>query len=352
MAKVWGLDFTRKQLLQRVGDIRQLAGAEAFELSDGNQRGTRGVRLYNAAGLQVEVLTDRGMSITHLSWQGTPLAFISPVGGVHPAFSEHSGLGWLRTWPAGFLTTCGLTQVGSPVMDGQEDLGQHGRAASLSASRVQWGGEWNGEEYRVWVEGTLHEVAVFGHHISLRRRIWMKLDESMFWIEDLVTNEGFQPAPHMFLQHFNLGFPLITSGTRLDLPEGVCSPRDAAASGGVATCSQFDEPVAGYQEQVFYHDLQADPLGMVQVSLTNPGFDHNKGLRLTWSYLKTEYPVLVEWKMMGEGLYVVGVEPANCHVEGRVSERERGTLQVLAPEETRRYRIGISFESFPAPTKD
>ena len=55
-------------------------------------------------------------------------------------------------------------------------------------------------------------------------------------------------------------------------------------------------------------------------------------------------PVLVEWKMMGEGMYVVGVEPANCRVEGRVKERERGTLEMLDPLEKRNYRIGISFE--------
>jgi hypothetical protein len=64
---------------------------------------------------------------------------------------------------------------------------------------------------------------------------------------------------------------------------------------------------------------------------------------VTWTYRKEEFPVLVEWKMMGEGLYVVGVEPGNCHVEGRVSERERGTLQVLAPHEERSYRIEITF---------
>ena len=46
---------------------------------------------------------------------------------------------------------------------------------------------------------------------------------------------------------------------------------------------------------------------------------------------------------MGEGLYVVGLEPANCHVEGRIRERERGTLPMLTPGETRRYRLEIDF---------
>ena len=46
---------------------------------------------------------------------------------------------------------------------------------------------------------------------------------------------------------------------------------------------------------------------------------------------------------MGEGLYVVGLEPANCHVEGRAVERERGTLQIMQPGEVRRYHLEISF---------
>jgi hypothetical protein len=46
---------------------------------------------------------------------------------------------------------------------------------------------------------------------------------------------------------------------------------------------------------------------------------------------------------MGEGAYVVGVEPANCHVSGRCEERQQGTLQILQPQETRRYRIEVGF---------
>ena len=81
----------------------------------------------------------------------------------------------------------------------------------------------------------------------------------------------------------------------------------------------------------------------MHVGLANPDFNHGSGLKVTWTYARADYPVLVEWKMMGEGMYVVGVEPANCHVEGRVKERERGTLQMLAPMEKRNYRIAITF---------
>jgi hypothetical protein len=344
MPKIWGEELTRFELARRVGDLRQLAGAEPFELVDGRRQHVRGVRLYNAAGLDLDVITDRGMAITRLTWQGVPLAWVTAGGAAHPAFGEPGGTGWLRTWPAGFLTTCGLTQVGSAAQDGGEELGIHGRVAGLPAEQVSWGGAWLEDEYMIWVEGIIHEAVPFGHHLSLKRKLWMKLNEASLWIEDQVTNEGFAPAPHMYLQHFNLGYPLVGAQTQLDLPAGTCVPRDDAARAGLQDWRRFQEPTAGYQEQVFYHDLQADADGLVRVSLNNPAHNAGKGLRVTWTYPKADYPVLVEWKMMGEGIYVVGVEPANCHVEGRVKERERGTLQMLDPLEKRIYRIGITFE--------
>jgi hypothetical protein len=344
MAQIWGREFNKKEITRRVGDMRQLAAAQPFELSDGSERGVRCVRLYNAAGLDFTVVPDRGMAITHLSWLGRQLSLLSPIGTTHPAYSEQTGLGWLRTWPAGFLTVCGLTQVGSPGMDGQEQLGQHGRAASLPAFHVNCGGEWDGDIYTVWVSGTIQEVAVFGDHLTLTRKIWMAFNEPRFWIEDTVSNAGFSAAPHMLLQHFNLGFPLLDSSTLLELSKFTTKPRDESAWPGLDHFGKFQEPTPGYPEQVFYHDLEPDQDGIVKIRLLNPEFNRGKGVGVYWKYLKNDYPILVEWKNMAEGLYVVGIEPANCHVEGRVKEREMGTLQVLQPMETRVYRMEVGFE--------
>ena len=343
MITLWGKTYTVAELRRRVGDMSQLASAQAFELTDGPERGSRGVWLRNAAGLDLAVMTDRGMSITGLSYQGVPLPFVSSVGAVHPAFTEPRGLGWLRTWPAGFLTTCGLTQVGSPCVDGDEELGQHGRAAGLSARNGSYGGGWQGDDYRVWVEGTIHETRVFGEHLALTRRLWMSLGEPRFWIEDRVENQGLTATPHMFLQHVNLGFPLVDATTRLELPPHTAQPRDDAARPGIGQYLEFSDPVAGYHEQVFYHDLQPDEQGLVTARLVNPAFGGGRGLQVALRYARAEYPILIEWKMMGEGLYVVGLEPANCHVEGRVRERERGTLPMLAPGEARQYRLEVDF---------
>jgi len=186
MAVLWGKTYSRRELLRRVGDIRQIARAEPFEMVDGTARGVRAVRLRNASGLELVVVTDRGMAITDLFFHGVPLPFLNGVGVAHPSFSEPSGSGWLRTWPGGFLTSCGLTQVGSPNRDDGEDLGQHGRVAGIPAREVRWGGDWKDDDYFLWVEGEVRQVVTFGENISLRRRVGMWLSGSRFWIDDTI----------------------------------------------------------------------------------------------------------------------------------------------------------------------
>jgi len=343
MPELWGTQYNRAELVERLGDMRQLADVRPFEFMDGPERGARAVFIRNAAGLAFCVLLDRGMSLYDLQFRGVPVPFLSTAGAVHPAYYDPSGTGWLRSWPGGFLTPCGLTQVGSPCCDGEEQLGLHGRVASLTAENAAWGADWQGDDYLLWVEGRMRESVVFGENLLLRRRIWARLDSPIFWIEDKVENHGFGQSPHMFLQHINLGFPLVGSTTRLILPEHTTLPRDENAASGVADCLSFSDPVADYTEQVFYHDLSADADGQVEVRLVNPAFSRGHGLGLVLRYSKNEYPVFVEWKMMRAGTYVVGLEPSNCRVEGRAAERAAGRMQFLQPGEVRSYTIEVEF---------
>ena len=343
MPTLWNNAYTRSELQRHVMDLRHLADIRPFELSDGPERGGRCLHVRNAAGLDYTILADRGLGLYDAQFQGVPLAFISSVGATHPAYAEQPGFGWLRTWPGGFLTPCGLTQVGSPCTDNGEELGIHGRLSNLAAQQLQWGAEWQNDRYVLWAAGALRETSVFGVNLVMKRRISTTLDEAKMWIEDRIENHGFEPAPLMLLQHFSLGFPLADATTRLVLPAHTTVPRDEAARPGLDHCLEFDDPIDDYQEQVFYHDLQAGADGKVEVRLVNSAFNHGRGLGVAWRYPKADYPVLVEWKMMRAGFYAVGVEPGNCRVEGRVAERERGTLQMIAPQEARTFSIELEF---------
>ena len=58
-----------------------------------------------AGGLRFTVLPDRGLDISLASYKGNNLSFLTPAGETHPAFYEPGGLGWLRTFTGGLLTT-------------------------------------------------------------------------------------------------------------------------------------------------------------------------------------------------------------------------------------------------------
>ena len=116
-------------------------------------------------------------------------------------------------------------------------------------------------------------------------------------------------------------------------------PRDEAAAPDLLAYSSFQAPTPGFAEQVYYHEMAADNDGNVRVALINPELDGGLGIYL--QYHQKHLPRFIQWKMMGYGSYVLGLEPANCYVEGRSKERERGTLLVLQPGEKVCYQLEI-----------
>ena len=87
--------------------------------------------------------------------------------------------------------------------------------------------------------------------------------------------------------------------------------------------------------------MKADGDGYAWAALVNPLLLQGHPLGLYLKYKKEQLPRFVEWKMMGEGEYVVGMEPSNAGVEGRDRDRANGTLQFLEPWEERRYEIEV-----------
>ncbi len=101
--------------------------------------------------------------------------------------------------------------------------------------------------------------------------------------------------------------------------------------------SELHDPMPDAPSQVFYHDAASDPDGIVTVALINEKLP----LGLYIRYRKDQLKNLVQWKMLGQGDYVLGIEPANCHVEGRAEERARGTLEFIAPGEKRQFHLEL-----------
>lgn len=334
----------RQDLLAHVGHMDQVAGIRLFEAGDGLARGSRVLQVWTGSGLSFDVLADRALDIYACRYKGIPLAWISPVGDAHPSYYEPEGMAWLRSFQGGLLVTCGLDHFGSPSLDEGEGLGLHGRVSNLPARYVSHRAAWQGDEYKIEVRGEVRQARVFGENLVLRRRISTRLGSNRIQIEDQVANEGFASQPHMILYHFNLGFPLLSEDAHLQVEVEGTVPRDADAEAGLADWMRFQPPTRGYREQVFHHTPVADADGQAQVFLENAAL----GLGLRWTYDRASLPHLFQWKMMGEGLYVLGVEPANSSgMQGRAAARQSGDLPCLAPGETRRYAIEIEVVEGP-----
>ncbi len=340
MVRIIGNDYSRSELGRWVGDFSQVAGVKPYQLTEGKGKGARCVDFWTGTGFQFTVMLERGMDISQAFYNGRSLCWRSSTGDVHPHFFEPEHLGWLRSFFGGLLVTCGLTYAGSPCEDEGEKLGLHGRISHIPAEEVRIGKEWKGEDYFLSVEGKMRQSSVSGENMLLKRKIWTKMGESRFWIEDKVENQGYRETPFMIIYHFNIGFPVLAEGSRLISPTIEVTPVNEEAAKGKEDYARFTAPIPDFKDKIYYHKMRADENGFVRCALINENIEE-KGLGVYLSYKLNQLPNFIQWKMMGETEYVVGMEPANCHVEGRAKERQRKTLRKLKPGETQEFSLEV-----------
>lgn len=355
MARFFEQDWTRAELLARVGDMRQLAGVDRMEYTEGPERGVEVLRFRTGSGLDFDVLPGRGMDISFAAWAGQPLAWMSGTGIPHSRHFEPEGLGWLRSFYGGLVTTCGLLNAGSPGSDPEHDtinagigtedtevvkLGLHGRVNNTPARNVAADCHWDEDDYLLTAFGRVRESIVFGENVELVRRILAVAGETSIQIHDEVTNHGPDRVPHMMLYHINLGWPVVDETSELIVSATDVEPRDENAAPGLADCHSFSAPQESFPEQVYYHHCTPDEDGFCYAGIVNPAIGNGFGVGITYGGETLDQ--LVQWKSMKRGTYVCGLEPANCRVTGRADERAAGRLKWLEPGETAIYDVMIS----------
>lgn len=329
----------RRDLERHVGDISQLFGIKDYIIIGSKADGMRIVDIYNSSGLSLSIMPDRGMDIASLSYKGINLGFLSKTGLTGSKYFNEDGVrGFMKSFNAGFLTTCGLSYMGAPCNDLGENLGLHGVISNTPAYEVCPSVTWQGEDAAISVSGKVKEAKVFGEHIILTRKISCGKDSRGFKITDTVENLGFEHTPLMILYHFNFGYPMLTEGAKLILPSKNVTPRDTDAQIGIDEYLKIDKPIDDYSEQVFFHEMNSDINGDVKAALVNDKL----GLAVTINYKHSQLSQFTQWKSMKSGDYVLGFEPGNCHVNGRKEARKDGSLQYLGPGEIKRFDIEVS----------
>lgn len=96
-----------------IGHDSQIYGVEEHHLVGGKGAGMRILEVNNGKGIELAVTPDRAGDIARLRFKGINMSYMSPCGYVSPAYYDCIGSNWLKSFTAGFLTTCGLQAVGS-----------------------------------------------------------------------------------------------------------------------------------------------------------------------------------------------------------------------------------------------
>jgi Domain of unknown function (DUF4432) len=335
---VLGVDYD--DLPRWVGQLSQVARIDSFTEDQGSARGARRLRLVTGGGLEVELHPDRALDIGQVTYRGMPVAWVSAPGITSPTSFDGSNTEWLRTFGGGLLATCGLDTFGPPSVHRGVCYGLHGRIgrqpARLLVAEVACGA--------LSIVAESRQAAVSGENLILRRTVTADVGGSRLRISDTVTNEGWTDAGHMLLYHCNLGWPLISDAATLVVPSAEIQPRDAEATAGLADWARLCPPIPGFREQVFCHTgLSNDAV----VAVDNSRAD----LRLELRFSVQTLPALVQWKMTGEGEYVLGLEPANVgFLGGRARAAEACCLPILPARSSVDY--WIEFKLSPSGATD
>ena len=313
-----------------LGHESQFCGVEEHRLVGGKGDGIRLLEVNNGNGIMFTLSLDRAGDISRIYKDGRNLGFFAPCGYVAPAYYDKEGAGFLKSFTAGFLTTCGLTAVGSPCEDNGEVLPLHGNISHTPCENVNW-----------WIDDSIHikltvrDASLFGHKLLLTREFECPVGGDEIKMTDTVRNICDEETPYMILYHFNMGYPLLSEKSKVSVKSKGVMPRNERANEGLNDALTMEKPQSGFLEQCYYYDMEEG-----YAEIYNPDID----TKLSLSYDTKELPFFTEWKMMGKGEYVLGLEPGNCHPDGRDVMRKQGRLAFLKAGEEKTQTIIIKIK--------
>lgn len=317
-----------------IGNPLQIRGAEKYILQDGKGNGMNFLYIRNGLGLEIWISLDRAGDVSRVNFKGDNMGYFAPCGYVAPQYYDSVGTGFLKSFTAGFFTTCGLTAVGSPCTDEGEELPLHGTVSHIPATLD------GVEETKTGlsVKLTVRDASLFARKLVMKRVYKFSYLENSFEVNDTVTNEADTETPYMILYHCNMGYPLISENSLVKIPNSGIFARNEHAKEYIQTALQMEKPQSQYEECCYYYDV-SEKDNTARVGIFNG--DISKGLIM--NYDKKTLPYFTEWKMMGKTDYVLGLEPGNCTPDGRNVLRKNGTLKFLQPDESAATAVKFTF---------
>ena len=317
-----------------LGHPYQLSGVLEYKLTGGKADGMRMLRVRNGLGLDFEVSLDRCADISTLTVGGYNMGYFAPSGYVHPSYYVGRGAEFLKSFTAGFFTTCGLVAVGSPCVDEGEELPLHG---NISNTPSEYHAYTESDDY-IEISAKIRDASLFSHQLLINRTYKISKRKNEITLTDVIENVGSSESPLLLLYHCNMGYPLLSENSIVVIDANKVTPRNAHAAEDTENCLKMEKPQSGYEERCYYHDIKVKD-GVAKCGIFSP--DIEKGLVMCYNKDTLDY--FTEWKMMGEVEYVLGLEPGNCTPDGRDVLRREGRLKFIKPGESYKTQITFTF---------
>lgn len=308
----------RKELLKLCGNMEQLAGVRRIEYQDGRASGLRCALVENGV-LEFPLMLDKCLDPAWLRYRGMNMSFLSKPGLQGRNAYDTAGGEAIYSIMGGAMFTCGLGNVHGHRRIGGTDYPTHGRIRTTPAEKVGMDAFWDGGEYRIRVTGEMREARLFGENMVLRRTVETAYGSPWIRFVDTIENQGAEPQPLLLLYHCNAGYPFLSPGTRILVPELSCEPRDGEAERGMQDRGRMEEPEDGCPEQVFQYTLAADSEGYTFGAIVNDALE--LALCIRWNVRCL--PFMTQWKSRASCDYAMALEPANCGFGGRAGETQK-----------------------------
>ncbi len=225
------------------------------------------------------------------------------------------------------------------MLDEGEEYGLHGSISNIPAEYVNQQILIENDCAVLKLSGYMRQARMLHEHLILEREISCKYGDNSFSIHDTIENRSSRDEPLMLLYHFNFGYPFISENAYLMIPSKKVLPGNDAASKNVADYSRLCSPTRGFNDEIFNHDLKAGCNGDTFSAIVNPDLE----LGLVLKFNINQLPRFSEWKMLGEGEYLVSLEPSNCTTKGRAEERRNGLLHYIGAWDKKSIDYEIEF---------
>ena len=166
----------------------------------------------------------------------------------------------------------------------------HGRIANKPASDVQL--TVDPEKQEISIRGVVEESRFHFLKLRMTTTISTKFGSCGFTVRDEIANVSSMPATMQMLYHINFGLPLLDAGSRVVAPVKTLVPRTPRAASAVKTWDSYSAPEPGFEEMVYFFELNATDDGNTQTLIKNA--HSTRGVSL--SFNKRQLPWFSLWK--------------------------------------------------------